>query len=270
LRRRRGKLLIGGGQAMILRRLSENLRAQNWTAMSIEFVILVIGVFLGVQASNWNQQRLERRETERMLVQLIPELESQMGFFDSAKDYYATTRRYADTALAGWNGDRSVSDEQFVIAAYQASQIYGIGTNAVNWTAILGGDQLRNIDDPHLRRNLGLVLSADYDAVSFKSVATPYREQVRHIIPIEVQDRIRNACGDRPPSDSQNLAILPKSCPLKLSPGEAASAAAALRARPDRPGELRWHLAAVAAFLANGELLDRPIRALHTDLLKRR
>lgn len=254
---------------MILRRLSANLRAQNWTAIGIELLIVIVGVFLGMSVSNWNQARLERQESQRMLVQLVPELESQLAFFDSAKDYYGTTRRFVDTALRGWTGDRGVSDEQFVIAAYQASQIYGIGTNAVNWTAIFGGDQLRNIDDPRLRRNLSLVLSSDYDAVGFNAVATPYREQVRRVIPIELQDRIRTVCGDRPPSDDSTLSVLPKTCPLKLAPAEAASAAAALRARPDLVGELRWHLAAVATFVANGDLLAHPIQALHDDLVRR-
>lgn len=46
---------------MILRRLTTNLKSQNWTAIAIDFVIVVIGVFLGIQASNWNQSRLEKR-----------------------------------------------------------------------------------------------------------------------------------------------------------------------------------------------------------------
>ena len=52
---------------MILRRLTENLRAQNWTAITIEFAIVVIGVFVGTQVSNWNQARLEKQATTRML-----------------------------------------------------------------------------------------------------------------------------------------------------------------------------------------------------------
>lgn len=42
---------------MILRRLVENLNQQNWTAIAIEFVLLVLGVFLGIQVSNWNAER---------------------------------------------------------------------------------------------------------------------------------------------------------------------------------------------------------------------
>ena len=36
---------------MILRHLVENLKQQNWTAIWIEFVLLVVGVFLGIQVS---------------------------------------------------------------------------------------------------------------------------------------------------------------------------------------------------------------------------
>ena len=42
---------------MILRRLAHNLREQNWTAIAIEFVLLVLGVFLGIQVANWNEDR---------------------------------------------------------------------------------------------------------------------------------------------------------------------------------------------------------------------
>lgn len=37
---------------MILRRLSQSFREQNWMAIGIEFVLLVAGVFLGIQVSN--------------------------------------------------------------------------------------------------------------------------------------------------------------------------------------------------------------------------
>ena len=166
---------------MILRRLTENLRAQNWTAITIEFLIVVIGVFIGTQVANWNQQRLEKVKTERMLEQLVPELQSQLEFFATTRTYYVTSRRFADQALAAWNGDRRISDDQFVIAAYQASQVTGIGTNAENWAITFGGDQLRNIEDPKVRRNMELMLTSDYSTVTFNSVATPYRENVRRV-----------------------------------------------------------------------------------------
>lgn len=253
---------------MILRRLTENLRAQNWTAIAIEFLIVVFGVFIGTQVANWNQVRLEKVATERMLVQLTPELQSQIEFFENARTYFDTTRRYADQAFAGWNGDPRISDEQFVIAAYQASQITAIAINADSWSLTFGGEQLRNIDDPAIRRNLELIMTADYSPVEFNAVATRYREQVRRVIATEIQDAIRRECGDRNVRGKAGgfVIALPAKCGLRLEQSEATRTAAALRARPDLVAELNWHLAAVAAFRANADLLELPMRELYRQL----
>jgi len=253
---------------MILRRLSDNLRGQNWIAITIEFFIVVIGVFIGTQVSNWNQARLEKQATQRMLEQLQPELRSQLEFFDGVKIYYGTTRRYAEEAFAGWKSDPKVSDERFVIAAYQASQITGIAINPDSWALTFGGSQLRDINNPKIRRNLELALTADYAPVEFTAVATAYREQVRHVIPIAIQDRIRVECGDRNVQGREGaiLIVLPASCSTKIDPAQAREIAAALRARPELSNELDWHLAAVATFMANVETLSAPMRDLDKEL----
>jgi hypothetical protein len=41
---------------MILRRTMEHLRRQDWVAVAIEFVIVVLGVFVATQVSNWNEE----------------------------------------------------------------------------------------------------------------------------------------------------------------------------------------------------------------------
>ena len=253
---------------MILRRLSANLRAQNWTAIGIEFLIVVVGVFIGTQVANWNQARLEKEATKRMLVQLIPELRAELAFFKNVETYYATTRRYADLAMAGWKNGGGMSDSEFVIAAYQASQISGIGINPDSWSLTFGGEQMRNIEDPTIRRNLEVVLTSDYAPVEFTAVATPYREQVRHIIPIAIQDQIREQCGDRNVKSGFGvyLVVLPTRCALTIDPAKAAAAAAALRARPELLGELQWHLAAIATYLANAEILAVPMQELQRQL----
>jgi len=253
---------------MILRRLTENLRGQNWTAIAIEFLIVVTGVFIGTQVSNWNQVRLEKQATTRMLEQLQPELRSQLEFFDGVAIYFATSRRYADEAFGGWRNDPKVSDERFVIAAYQASQITGIAINPDSWALTFGGSQLRDIEDPKIRRNLQLALTADYGPVEFTAVATRYREQVRHVIPIAIQDRIRVECGDRnvPGKEGAILIVLPTTCATKIDPAVAHQIASALRARPDLVGELEWHLAAIATFMANVETLSMPMSELEKEL----
>jgi hypothetical protein len=42
---------------MLLRRVIENVKAQTWLAVSLDFVIVVVGVFIGIQVANWNDAR---------------------------------------------------------------------------------------------------------------------------------------------------------------------------------------------------------------------
>ncbi len=55
---------------MILRRLAQHLREQNWTAIAIEFVLLVAGVFLGIQVANWNDDRQQAARQVNYLERL--------------------------------------------------------------------------------------------------------------------------------------------------------------------------------------------------------
>ena len=55
---------------MLFRRVAEHVRTQNWTAIAIDFVIVVTGVFMGVQAANWNADRVERQREELVLDRL--------------------------------------------------------------------------------------------------------------------------------------------------------------------------------------------------------
>lgn len=244
---------------MILRRLSTNLKDQNWTAIVVEFVMVVLGVFLGIAAANWNEERLEKRETAKLLDQIDSQMAAFVIYIDSLDDYYRSASRYGDRAFAGWRGDPSVSDAEFVIAAYQASQISGVGNNSGTWAAILGAENLRDIEDPVIRQNLAAVMTFDYALVDLRSVATRYREEVRKTIPHEIQSAIRARCNDRFVAGRLQL---PERCDIEIAPGMARTAAASLRARPELVGELQWHRAAVANQVTQAAVLAQSCRIL--------
>ena len=41
----------------MLRGMSQASREQNWTTVLVKFLLLVVGVFLGIQVANWNTAR---------------------------------------------------------------------------------------------------------------------------------------------------------------------------------------------------------------------
>ena len=247
---------------MIYKRAIAKLRAQDWTAITIEFAIVIFGVFIGTVVANWNQDQIEKRQTSKLLLELRPALQSFADFYDVAKLYYATSRRYSETAFAGWRRDPAVSDEQFVIAAYQASQISTFSVNGQNWASIFGGDRMRDIDDAEIRHGLTNLMTLPYDQVDLQAVSTPYREHVRQVIPADIQDAIRAECTDKPIAEKPLFVRLPPTCDLNFPTDHFAEGAAALRAHPELVGELRWHRAAVAAFLDNLGTINRQTRQL--------
>lgn len=55
---------------MILRRIIQHVRQQAWTAIAIDFLIVVVGVYIGIQAQAWNTTR-ENHQIERQYLQSL-------------------------------------------------------------------------------------------------------------------------------------------------------------------------------------------------------
>jgi hypothetical protein len=233
---------------MFARRLTTSLKEQHWMTIVIELVIVIVGVFIGTWVANRNQAAVERREAERMVAEVRPGLWQFQNALNAAQQYFATTNHYGDTAFAGWARDPKVSDEQFVIAAYQASQVTQVAMNGASWTQIYGGSELSRLPDPELRSDLAGVMALDFSQLSLANVTTPYRQDVREVIPEDIQDAIRAHCGDYLTDGSAIETLLPATCEVDFPDQRWAAAARDLRADPQLVKELRWHRASVASF----------------------
>ncbi len=59
---------------MILRRVIKHFRNQEWTAIFLDFIIVVVGVFVGLQVANWNEVRALKVQERGFLIQLRQEV----------------------------------------------------------------------------------------------------------------------------------------------------------------------------------------------------
>jgi len=60
---------------MILHRFVHAVRDQNWVTVVLEMIIVVVGIFIGLQVDDWNQRRLERENDQRALALFVDELQ---------------------------------------------------------------------------------------------------------------------------------------------------------------------------------------------------
>ncbi len=74
---------------MILRRVIAHFRKQEWTAIALDFLIVVVGVFIGLQVNNWNEARADFQREASYLAALkddfgavITELESDIARYE--------------------------------------------------------------------------------------------------------------------------------------------------------------------------------------------
>ncbi len=84
---------------MLFRRISAHLKRQDWFAVGLDLLIVVVGIYIGLQVNAWNASRqdrvVEREYLERLLFDMEESLEAQLvskGQFDAsivATDYIA-------------------------------------------------------------------------------------------------------------------------------------------------------------------------------------
>lgn len=54
------------GGSMLLRSITQHVKDQNWFAVSIDFCIVVVGVFIGIQVANWNTSLANKLEEKKL------------------------------------------------------------------------------------------------------------------------------------------------------------------------------------------------------------
>lgn len=130
---------------MILRRIIAHFRKQEWTAIAIDFLIVVVGVFIGIQVANWNDARLEAQRERGYLVALqgdfrevITELEHDIARHDEIANAMTflleqSRRPRADASLDDLNEAARllVTMEGLAIVSETYSNLTGSGDLAI-------------------------------------------------------------------------------------------------------------------------------------------
>ena len=201
---------------MILRSVTKHVKDQNWFAVVLDLAIVVFGVFIGIQVSNWNENLTQEEVTKVLINRIHDDLGREREVIASELAYYAVVKNYAINALDGFNNKDGVNDGQFVIAAYQASQKSGAWSYRSAYTELIRTGNINLIKNESLK-NLILGYYASELAGQSNLIKDSYLEYIRGVIPHEIQVMIRSECSDVPIPVAQSYNfILPETCDLQL------------------------------------------------------
>jgi len=71
---------------MILRRLAAGLKQRDWGTIVLEVLIVVVGIFIGLQVDDWNQARIGRSDIAEYLERIQRDLNRDEEFFSFLAD----------------------------------------------------------------------------------------------------------------------------------------------------------------------------------------
>ncbi len=85
---------------MLLRRVTEHVRKQNWMAVALDFVIVVVGVFIGVQAANWNEARADQTRARGYIERIQSDLKADVARYENRMRFWSAVSSYGRAGLA--------------------------------------------------------------------------------------------------------------------------------------------------------------------------
>ena len=225
---------------MAIRRFRDHVTAHNWFAVGIDVLVVVLGVFLGLQANNWNEDRLDRQRGEQYRQRLIDDLDANEQDFRQRVAYYRQVHDLGYAALQEMRRSNSPDPVAFLNKAFKASYVLPRSTRRATYQEILSAGAMGSLGDESARQKIMIY----YSSLEMTDVLTanvpPYREKLRSIMPYELQRRILLDCPELNRKDRQGRPdiILNASCRPKLDSKAAVLAAAEIRSAPGIQFEL--------------------------------
>lgn len=237
---------------MLLRRITQHVREQNWFAVGLDFLIVVFGVFVGLQVQQWNEGRNDDTRAKAYLMRAQNDINADILAFQTRADLWKQVSDYGISGLDYVNSGQVGNSTywQILLAFFQASQTAEFTTTRTTY------DELTSSGDQNLIKNLRVrdsfaryYLEAGVDNLTERP---KYRENVRGIIPIAVQSYIWENCYKTNETTGQELL----DCSASITPQRAEEIVNMIAGNAELMAELRYWVSSmtVATLIAHNRV----------------
>jgi hypothetical protein len=141
---------------MIHHRIIRSLQRQDWTMVSIEFVLVVLGVLLGFQINGWGTEREQARARTEATARLLEEAEEDVSYLQEAVDQQkqrSTSLNFVLERIAAGQLAKS-EEERFAMGLYGLEGLPPLAPPSSVYDDIVSSGTLSGIGDAELRRQI--------------------------------------------------------------------------------------------------------------------
>ncbi len=195
---------------MILRRITEHVKAQNWTAVALDFVIVVVGVLMAFQITSWNEARAERERSQEYLLRIRADLAADIVSLQQHKEVWRQVANEGYAAIAyveaGAPGDRT--PWEILRSFLHASQSWQFHFIDSTYAELRSAGELRLIPDAELRNALAdyyVLVAARRGGEGHYHSLPVYREMVRGRVRSDILRYYWRACHRQAPGIQELL-----------------------------------------------------------------
>ena len=243
---------------MILRRVIEHVKAQNWTAVALDFVIVVMGVFIGIQLGNWNAAQADVRLGEDYALRLTRDVRENLDGVEAQIAYYNAvleSLQRADALLRETDSD----PRALVVNVYRATEIAYTPPVRATWDQIISSGHLGLLPREAVETGLSQFYAFDTAQDLYHvGMNSHYREIVREIIPLNMQIAMRETCSDER-DDMANIVGFMEDCDFDVDPAELEAVAGALKSDPAVAASLHYQYSFAVSATLNLAAVERSL-----------
>lgn len=139
---------------MLFRRVAEHVSDQNWTAVFIELVIVVVGVFIGLEVANWNDENQRQAEAERPLSTLVVDLTDVREGLVVQRDLYTSYVETLDGLMDDLEAGNPVAQEAAIDALTRTLGFHLPRDLPLSFEEMLSAGRMDGLESPEIRTAL--------------------------------------------------------------------------------------------------------------------
>jgi hypothetical protein len=147
---------------VIFHRFSQAIKRQNWFTVILEILIVVVGIFLGLQVDDWNETRKYRQQESVYLAKISDDLTSMRTDLIGKVEAYKGKIQTMTAALHALEtcdaSEQAIADVKFTMERYQSTP--PIDYLDATYNEMVASGALARIKDQELKRKIAFGFSA--------------------------------------------------------------------------------------------------------------
>ena len=161
---------------MILRRFMKHVTDQNWFAVGLDVLVVITGIFLGLQVSEWNDSRKDKDDSKDFLQRI----HGEMLAAERSSSRVRTRRLYliddlTEAARVIFSGGTTAKLTDDHCTALATSHYFHISVSGLpSLTELMSAGRVAIIEDPEIRTAL----------IAFQQTLGTLQQNIQSISPI--------------------------------------------------------------------------------------